>query len=130
MTAITAVAGRPRTDVRGRLVYRLRALRREPIGVAGGGLGLLLVYLVIAPIVSMLAEAVIVAPADSLRIGQAPGTATTFYLDRTLSSPISTLLFWDPLVHTVITAVGVTGLRLALGAFLAWLRVRTDTPAR
>jgi iron(III) transport system permease protein len=105
-------------------------VRREPVGVVGGGLVLLLIYLVIAPIVSMLADAVIVAPADSTRIGQPAGATTTYYLDRTLSSPISPLLFWDPLVHTVVTAIGTTIVALTLGGALAWLVVRTDMPLR
>jgi iron(III) transport system permease protein len=130
VTAITAVDGRPRTDVRGRLVYRLRALRREPVGLAGGGLALLLVYLVIAPIVSMLSDAVVVAPADSLRIEQPGGAVTAYYLDRTFTSPISPILFWDPLVHTIVVALGTTVLALTLGASLAWLVVRTDMPLR
>jgi iron(III) transport system permease protein len=130
VTAITAVGGRPRTDLRGRLVYRLRALRREPVGVAGGGLALLLVYLVIAPIVSMLSDAVVVAPADSFRIAQPGGAATAYYLERTLVSPISNLLFWDPLMHTVVVALGTTALALTLGGSLAWLVVRTDMPGR
>ena len=130
MTAVTAAVGRPRTDVRGRLIYRLRALRREPVGLAGGGLGLLLVYLVIAPIVSMLSDALVVAPADSLRVGQPAGAVTTYYVDRTLTSAISPLLFWDPLTHTVVVAVGTTALALGLGASLAWLVVRTDMPLR
>lgn len=130
MTAIAAVGGRPRMDARGRLMYRLRALRREPIGLAGGGLGLLLVYLVVAPIVSMLSDAVVVAPADSARIAQPVGTLTAYYLDRSLTSPISQLLFWDPLTHTIVVALGTTALALTLGASLAWLVVRTDVPLR
>jgi iron(III) transport system permease protein len=111
-------------------MYRLRALRREPIGLAGGGLGLLLVYLVIAPIVAMLSDAIIVAPADRVTVGQPAGQLTAYYANRTLASPISQLLFWDPLTHTIVVALGVTTLALALGASLAWLVVRTDMPAR
>src|SRR5438552_1095121 len=118
MTAIANAAGRPRTNVRGRLAYRLRVLRREPTTLVGGGLALLLVYLVIAPIVSMLADAVFVQFADATRIGQAAGGFTTFYLDRTLVSPISQLLFWEPLQHTIVTAVGVTLVALGLGGSL------------
>src|SRR5205814_2293316 len=102
MTATrTAIAGgttgRPRSDLRGRLVYRARALRREPTALAGGGLALLLVYLVIAPIVSMLADAVVVAPSDVARVGQPAGQLTAFYAARTMTSAISSLLFWEPL---------------------------------
>jgi iron(III) transport system permease protein len=130
-TAIAgAPTGRPRMDLRGRLVYRLRALRREPSAIAGGGLGLLLVYLVIAPIVAMLSDAVIVGLADGSRVGQPPGQLTTYYLTRTLTSQISGLLFWEPLQHTVVVALGVTLLALVLGASLAWLVVRTDMPGR
>jgi iron(III) transport system permease protein len=128
-TSVSALE-RPRPDMRGLLLYRLRALRREPVGIAGGGLALLLVYLVVAPIVSMLTDAVIVAPADSGRIAQPAGAATTYYVERTLTSPISQLLFWDPLVHTVITAIGTTVVALTLGGSLAWLVVRTDMPLR
>src|SRR5207248_9266520 len=82
------------------------------------------------PIVSMLADAVFVQFADATRIGQAAGGFTTFYLDRTLVSPISQLLFWEPLQHTIVTAVGVTLVALGLGGSLAWLVVRTDMPGR
>lgn len=130
-TAIAGAAtGRPRMDMRGRLVFRLRALRREPTAIVGGGLALLLVYLVIAPIVAMLTDLVIVAPADASRIAQPAGQLTTYYLARTLTSPVSSLLFWEPLQHTVVSALGATLVALTLGASLAWLVVRTDMPGR
>jgi iron(III) transport system permease protein len=130
-TAIADVAtGRPRLDLRGRLVYALRSLRREPTTVVGGGLALLLVYLVIAPIVAMLSDLIIVAPADATRIAQPAGQLTTYYLARTLTSPISSLLFWEPLQHTIVSALGATVLALGLGGSLAWLVVRTDMPGR
>src|SRR5919204_2327024 len=126
----SAISIRPRSDVRGRVVYRLRALRREPTALLGGGLALLLVYLVIAPIASMLADAVLVAPADAARIGQPAGQLTAYYVGRTFTSLISTQLFWDPLQHTIVVALGATLLALAIGASLAWLVVRTDMPWR
>src|SRR5438093_12202693 len=129
-TAVAGAAGRPRTNVRGRLIYRIRALRREPTALMGGGLGLLLVYLVIAPIVAMLSDALIVAFADSARTGQPAGQLTTYYLARAFTSPVSGLLFWEPLLHTIVTAFGATLLALTLGASLAWLVVRTDMRGR
>ncbi|HEV8230117.1 MAG TPA: iron ABC transporter permease [Candidatus Limnocylindria bacterium] len=130
-TAVAGAAtGRPRKSMRGRLVYRARAMRREPTALVGGGLALLLVYLVIAPIVAMLSDALVVGAADASRVGQPSGQLTTYYLSRTLSSPISSLLFWEPLQHTVVTALGATLLALSLGASLAWLVVRTDMPGR
>src|SRR5438093_3678853 len=105
-TAIAGAAtGRRGMERRGRLVFRLRALRREPTAIVGGGLALLLVYVVIAPIVAMLLDLLIVAPAHASRIAQPAGQLTTYYLARTLSSPVSSLLSWEPLQPTVVTAL-------------------------
>src|ERR671936_767302 len=49
---------------------------------------------------------------------------------RTVSASASQRLFWDPLIHTVIVAIGTTIVALALGGSLAWLVTRTDMPLR
>jgi len=113
-----------------RLVVRARMVRREPALLMGGGIGLLLLYLVIAPVVAMLSDAVVVQFGDQFLVGQRPGELTTYYLERAFSSPVAGLLFWQPLLHSIVTAFGTTAIALALGGSLAWLVVRTDMPGR
>src|SRR5207237_10069323 len=63
-------------------------------------------------------------------IGQDSGSSTTYSPTRVCTAPISRLLFWQPLINTLVSAVGVTVCALTLGGLLAWLVVRTDLPGR
>ncbi len=78
----------------------------------------------------MLVDAVVVQTGDQTNVGQPPGELTGYYLIRVFASPISKLLFWQPLLNTLVTSGGVTVLSLALGGALAWLVVRTDMPGK
>ncbi len=94
----------------------------------GGGLGLLLLYLVVAPIITMLIDAVVVQPGDDFTVGQPNGQLTAYYVQRGFTSQVSRLLFWQPLLNTLVTSIGATAVALVVGAGLAWLVVRTDMP--
>ncbi len=108
----------------------MRLARHEPALLLGAGLALLLLYLVVAPVVAMLSDAFVVQPADQLTTGQRPGELTVSYLQRAFVAPISRLLFWQPLLNTIVTSLGATAIALVLGGALAWLVVRTDMPGR
>ncbi len=130
MTIVARGVGRVSAIRPSRLILRIRVARHEPALLMGGGIALLLLYLVVAPVVAMLSDAVVVPFGDQSLIGQRPGELTAYYLDRAFRSPISGLLFWQPLLHSFVTAIGVTALSLAVGGSLAWLVVRTDMPGR
>ncbi len=93
-------------------------------------MALLLLYLVVAPIVAMVSDAFVLQFGDQFVTTDHPGELTTYYLQRAFTSQVSSLLFWQPLLHTVVTALGATALALALGGALAWLVVGTDLPGR
>lgn len=122
------LAPTPTPTWRAQLAYRLQRARHEPTLAIGVLMVVALTYLVIAPVVSMLADAVFVHFRDRMQIGQEAGELTSYYLWRTFRSPIAEILFWQPLLRTLAVSVGVTALSLGLGGVLAWLLVRTDLP--
>ncbi|ADB32904.1 binding-protein-dependent transport systems inner membrane component [Kribbella flavida DSM 17836] len=121
-------AGPPRR--RGRWRYRLSVARHEPTLLIGLVLILLLLYLVIAPLVAVLSDAVRVQFGDQPKTGQQPGELTGYYLWRVFRSQVSSIVFWQPLVNTLVVAVGVTVLALLLGGICAFLLTRTNIAGR
>lgn len=118
----------------GRLVPRLRmwlcAVRSDPSPIAAALLAAALVWLVLAPIGSMLIDTVRVQVRDSATTGLRTGEWTLSFLQRTFTSRVSGVLFWTPLANTIVVAALVSLIALPLGAGLAWLTVRTDLPGR
>lgn len=113
-----------------RLRYRLGVARHEPTLFLGIALVLVLAYLVIAPLVSIVSDGFVVHFGDAFKAGGPAGAATSYYLWRVFRSPVSGALFWDPLVNTLMVAVGVTLLALVLGCFAAFLLTRTNVKGR
>ncbi|UPK75585.1 iron ABC transporter permease [Nocardioidaceae bacterium SCSIO 66511] len=103
---------------------------REPTLLVGLILTVLLLYLVVAPVVALLSDGFRVHYGDEGAAGAPAGEWTLYYAQRVFSSPISKLLLWEPLVNTLVAAVGVTILALLLGGGLAWLVSRTDLPGQ
>jgi iron(III) transport system permease protein len=108
----------------------LRVLRHDPTALLGLVLVLLLLYLVVAPLVSVVSDAFRVQYGDQAHAGQQPGEWTGYYLWRVFRSQISGLLFWQPLVNTAIVAAGTVVFALLLGGGMAWLVTRTNMPGR
>lgn len=109
---------------------RLLYLWHDPTQVIAALLILLLAYLVLAPIGSMILDSVRVQLRDMSTSGAQVGNWTTYYLERTLLSKMSSILLWDPLVRTLTVSVTVSALALTLGGMMAWLVVRTDLLGR
>ncbi|MEV4163109.1 ABC transporter permease [Nonomuraea dietziae] len=120
----------PAPPRRRRLVYRLRVLRHDPTAALGLILLILLAYLVVAPLVAVLSDAFRLQYGDGVHAGQQPGEWTGYYLWRVFRSQISGLLFWEPLLNTLVIAVGTTLFALVLGGGTAWLVTRTNMPGR
>lgn len=83
-------------------------------------------YLILAPVLLLLVDAVTVHFADVARSGQDLGKPTLYYLQRVLLSPISRDLFWWPLAHTAIISVAAIVIAFGVGGPLGWLLSRTD----
>ena len=100
--------------------------RLGPNHVLGIILAILLTYLILAPVVLLLADAFLVNPRDASRMGQPAGTFTLAYLERALNSRVSAIIFWRPLLNTITVASIITVFSLSIGYLLAWLITRTD----
>jgi iron(III) transport system permease protein len=110
--------------------YRGRVLLADPTTFLGVLLVIIFGYLVIAPLVSVLSDAVRVQFGDEGVTGQEAGAPTSYYLWRVFRSAISGALFWQPLVNTIVVAVGVTVFAFVVGGSMAWLVTRTNVPGR
>lgn len=54
------------------------------------------------------------------------GTGLSNYLNRALSGPVASDLFWDPLKNTLSIAFGAIMISITIGGVLSWLLSRTD----
>ncbi|MET8389891.1 iron ABC transporter permease [Streptosporangium canum] len=130
MALLTKPETPPPPSRRRRLVYRLRVLRHDPTAALGLILVILLAYLVVAPLIAVLSDAFRLQYGDDVHAGQQPGEWTGYYLWRVFRSQISGLLFWEPLLNTLVIAVGTTLFALVVGGGMAWLVTRTNVPGR
>ncbi|WP_136684263.1 ABC transporter permease [Falsirhodobacter xinxiangensis] len=101
-------------------------LSQDPTNAIGLCLAIVFACLILAPVVSILANLFVVQVGDARRAGAEVGGLTFYYLDRVLLSPMSRLLFWQPLANTLVTAVCAMAASLTIGSVLAWLLFRTD----
>ncbi|MBS1897881.1 MAG: iron ABC transporter permease [Actinobacteria bacterium] len=119
-------SARPLKAVKPPLGRRVKDLLSNPTNVIGL-LGLLLfTYLIVIPIVALLAEGVLVGEPDERVTQQPEGSLTSYYLWRVFASPQAATIFWKPLVNTMVIALVSITLALVLGIVIAWLLVRTN----
>jgi len=62
--------------------------------------------------------------------GVQPGEWTIFYWVRVLFSRMAQAILYEPALHSLAIAVGMTAMAMILGSLLAWLIVRTNIPWR
>lgn len=123
-----ALAGAPAGGARWR--YKLRLAMREPTTMIAIVMAALFAYLIVVPILSILADAATVQFGDERRTAGATGTLTSYYLYRAFGSPVAYDLFWEPLYNTLKVAFGAIAISLSVGGVLAWLIARTDVFGR
>lgn len=112
------------------LRHKLSIISQEPANLLAVLLLVLFSWIILAPVASVLLSAVLVQSGDEGRTGATEGALTSWYLLRTLTSRMSDLLLWTPLLNTLAIALtAVTG-ALAIGIALAWLINRTDIAGR
>lgn len=103
----------------------------RPHVVMGILLIILLTGLVVVPFLQMLHDTAVWQEADTRITGAAkPGEWTPFHYLRVFSSRLSKNIFYRPLLHSLETSLTISLLAMTLGAFMAWLVVRTDMPFR
>ncbi len=113
-----------------RFRYKMRLALSEPTTIIGIIAALVFVYLIVVPVFSMLTDAVLVQFGEARKAGAPVGSPTLYYLTRTFASLISSDLFWQPLVNTLVNAVGAIVLAVMIGGTMAWLLARTNMLAR
>lgn len=113
-----------------RLRHRFAIARHEPANLIGIVLILLFTWIILAPVLSILLDAIVVQNGDSARVHAAEGAFTDYYLLRTLTSRMSELLLWTPLINTLALAASTVFGALVIGVILAWLVNRTDMAGR
>lgn len=90
-----------------------------------------MVYMVLVPLYRMVETTLTYQDKDLTRFPDAVvGQFTLFHWARMLSSQVSQVYLYDPLVHSLTISFGTTLLALGIGGGLAWLVIRTDMPGR
>lgn len=90
-----------------------------------------MVYMVIIPLYRMIITTFSVQEMDLRAIpGAEIGDLTFYHWVRMLSSKISEIMTYEPLLHSLTISLGATGLALVIGGLMAWLVVRTDVPGK
>lgn len=116
----------PRSGRRGRLRYRLRVATQNPTAAVGILAAALFTYIIVAPIITMLSDGIRVQFGDEAVAGGDFADFTSYYIERVFASPVSSTLFWHPLLNTLMVAVGAVVIALAVGGVLGWFLSRTD----
>ncbi len=107
-------------------MYRLKVALTQPATPLAVLALIVFTYLIAAPVILLLMDAVHVHFADQSRAHQLLGEFTLYYFQRAFTSIIAQKVFWMPMVHTGLVAVGVIVLALAIGGSLGWLLSRTN----
>lgn len=90
-----------------------------------------MIYLVIIPLIRMIVVTFTVSDMDLRVIKDASiGDFTFYHWVRMLTGKIGLLMTYEPLLHSLVVALGATFLALAIGGLMAWLVCRTDVPGR
>lgn len=110
--------------------YTFRTALRHPASIIGIVLLAFFAYLIVAPVTSLLLGGVQVGFGDDGKAGAPAGSFTSYYLERVFTSPVSPIIFFEPLLNTLmVTAVSII-LAMAIGVPVSWLLGRTDLPAK
>ena len=90
-----------------------------------------MVYMVIVPLYRMFLTTFSVQEMDLRALpGAEVGDLTLYHWVRMLNSKISTIMTYEPLMHSLTISLGATFLALIIGGLMAWLVVRTDVPGK
>jgi len=113
-----------------RLRRRTAIAFQDPTLVLGLILLVIFLWLIAAPLVSILSEMVISQTGDEHHTGVEDGRLTFYYLVRVFASRISSILFYQPFINTIMISIVTVVLAVSLGTLLGWLVTRTDLPCR
>ena len=91
----------------------------------------LLIYVIVIPLYRMVETTFTYQEKDLITNHEAvEGEFTLFHWVRMLASPISPIVTYNSLQHSLVTSAGATLIAMVLGCLMAWFVVRTDMPGR
>ena len=112
-----------------RLKNQIKAVVTNPYNVIVLIAVVLLIYLIILPLLDMIATTFELAQRDIRAVGGGEaGDFTLYYWQRLLASELSWTMLIKPLINSLLIGVCVSVCAILLGSILAWLMVRSDLP--
>ena len=112
-----------------RLKNQIKAVVTNPYNIIVLIAVVLLVYLIVLPLLDMIATTFELAQRDIRAVGGGKaGDFTLYYWQRLLASELSWTMLIKPLISSLVIGVCVSVCAILLGSILAWLMVRSDLP--
>ena len=112
-----------------RLKNQIKAVVTNPYNIIVLIAVVLLVYLIVLPLLDMIATTFELAQRDIRAVGGGKaGDFTLYYWQRLLTSELSWTMLIKPLINSLVIGVCVSVCAILLGSILAWLMVRSDLP--
>ena len=112
-----------------RLKNQIKAVVTNPYNIIVLIAVVLLVYLIVLPLLDMIATTFELAQRDIRAVGGGEaGDFTLYYWQRLLASELSWTMLIKPLINSLVIGVCVSVCAILLGSILAWLMVRSDLP--
>ena len=112
-----------------RLKNQIKAVVTNPYNIIVLIAVVLLVYLLVLPLLDMIATTFELAQRDIRAVGGGKaGDFTLYYWQRLLASELSWTMLIKPLINSLVIGVCVSVCAILLGSILAWLMVRSDLP--
>ena len=112
-----------------RLKNQIKAVVTNPYNIIVLIAVVLLVYLIVLPLLDMIATTFELAQRDIRAVGGGKaGAFTLYYWQRLLASELSWTMLIKPLLNSLVIGVCVSVCAILLGSILAWLMVRSDLP--
>lgn len=112
-----------------RLKNQIKAVVTNPYNIIVLIAVVLLVYLIVLPLLDMIATTFDLAQRDIRAVGGGKaGDFTLYYWQRLLASELSWTMLIKPLINSLVIGVCVSVCAILLGSILAWLMVRSDLP--
>ena len=112
-----------------RLKNQIKAVVTNPYNIIVLIAVVLLVYLIVLPLLDMIATTFELAQRDIRAVGGGKaGDFTLYYWQRLLASELSWTMLIKPLINSLVIGVCVSVCAILLSSILAWLMVRSDLP--
>ncbi len=111
-----------------RLKNQIKAVVTNPYNIIVLIAVVLLVYLIVLPLLDMIATTFELAQRDIRAVGGGKAGDFTLYYWQRLPSELSWTMLIKPLINSLVIGVCVSVCAILLGSILAWLMVRSDLP--